>query len=51
MTKYAKLKLGAHFDHSLLVDVNGTGAAQEMRLRASAPAAITINATRIEVNA
>ena len=49
-TQYAKLKLGANFDLSLSVDLNGTGAAQTMRLRAaSGSAGVTVTARRIEV--
>lgn len=46
---YAKLKVGASFDYSVSVDLNGTGASQTMRLRVSASAAITAKATRIVV--
>jgi hypothetical protein len=34
-TEYAKLKKGASFDLTVTVDINGTGAAQTMRLRAA----------------
>lgn len=46
---YNKLKLGAEFTHSISVDVSGIGAAQVMRLRVSASAAVDFKATRLSV--
>lgn len=48
---YGKLKIGATFDYNLSVDLNGTGAAQVMRLKASAAAAITVVSKRRVIHA
>lgn len=48
-TLYAKLKLGGGVVATVLVDLNGAGAAQTMRLRVSAPSAVNVKATRIDV--
>lgn len=49
-TVFGKLKLGSNFNASVSVDVNGTAAAQTMRLRvASTSAGVTFTAKRIEV--
>jgi hypothetical protein len=48
-TVYAKIKTGSNFNLVISTDVNGTGAAQTMRLRASSSTAgVTITARRIE---
>jgi hypothetical protein len=44
-----KLKFGAHFSYTLSVDLNGTAAAQVMRLRLLASAAVTVRVRRIGV--
>jgi hypothetical protein len=49
-TSYGKLKTGTVFTVNIATDLNGTGAAQFMRLRVDAPAAVTAVATRLEVN-
>lgn len=49
-TVYGKLKLGSNFNVDLSIDLNGTGAGQVMRLRATAAAGISLKATRLEVN-
>jgi len=46
-TVASKLNLGANFTYRVSVDLNGTGASQEMRLRVSAGAAASFYATRI----
>lgn len=43
-----KLKINGGVSHTVLVDLNGTGAAQTMRLRISAGAAVNVFAKRIE---
>ena len=48
---YAKLKIGATFNQVVLIDINGVGASQTMRLRVSASAAITASARRRSIEA
>ncbi len=49
-TVFARLRLGANFNVSITVDVNGVGAAQEMRLRVAStePGGVNVYAKRIE---
>lgn len=50
-TTYAKLKIGANFDLTLSVSLNGTGAAQVIRLTAaSTTAGVDVRATREAVS-
>lgn len=47
-TEFAKLKLGANFNYSVSVDLNGTAGAQVMRLRvASTSAGVTVTTRRV----
>jgi hypothetical protein len=49
-TIFAKLKLGSNFNLAFTIDLNGTGAAQVMRLRASSTSAgVTVTAKRLKV--
>lgn len=48
-TVYAKVKIGSGVNATISVDLNGTGAAQTMRLRVSASSAATFRARLIEV--
>jgi hypothetical protein len=50
-TVFGKLKQGANFNHSVTVDLNGTGGTQEMRLRVASTESggINVYAKRIEV--
>lgn len=50
-TVFSKLKFGPSFSYTLSVDLNGTGAAQVMRLRLLAPASVTVKVRRIGVKA
>lgn len=49
-TVYGKLKVGSSFTVNLSTDVNGVAAAQVMRLRVQAPAAVSVKVTRLETN-
>ncbi len=44
---YAKIRVGASFNHDVDVDLNGTGASQAMRLRIAASGAIDAYAVRV----
>jgi hypothetical protein len=47
-TVYAKLRIG-NFQANIVVDLSGSGASQEMRLRVSAPSAVSFRFSRIPV--
>jgi hypothetical protein len=47
---YSKLKLGAAFNHTVSVELNGTGASQKMQLKVAGTAAISAKATRVSVD-
>jgi len=50
LTKYARLRIGNGFNVRVKVDLDGSGAAQKMRLRISANNGITVRARRLGVN-
>lgn len=49
-TKYSRIKIGSNFNLQVSADVSGSGAAQVMRLRVQASAAVDVRATRIRVS-
>ena len=45
-----KIKVGAAFNKTVTVEFSGTGAAQVMQLKVTASSAVSVTATRLEVN-